>query len=40
LCVRCGAIYLIALFAALSDWETRPSKQLAPHSRIRNCNPL
>jgi len=32
--VRCGAICLIALFAALSDWESNQergaSKQLAP----------
>jgi hypothetical protein len=30
LCVRCGAICLIALSVALSDWETCASKQLAP----------
>src|SRR5262245_17128220 len=42
--VPCGAICLIALFVASSDQEsnqeTGASKQLAPHSRKRNCKPL
>jgi len=30
MCVRCGAICLIALFVALSNQERSASKQLAP----------
>src|SRR5262245_50396385 len=38
--VRCGAICLIALSVTLSYWETCASKQLAPHFRRRNRNPI
>jgi len=38
--VRCGAICLIALFAALPIQERSASKQLAPHYSTRNRKPL
>jgi hypothetical protein len=38
--VGCGAIRLIALFAALRNQEISASKQLAPLSRTRNRNPI
>jgi hypothetical protein len=40
MCLRCGAICLIALFVALSNQERSASKQLAPQPRTRICYPI